>query len=410
MKKLLSPSKKHIIERFHKSDVRLYSIGFIKKELQELEEFQRSKDSFKRRMATWRLIKWYVNQSTKESAVKGLKLITELRRNRGNIPLFKVVILEAECLQRLGKISEAKAVVKNIKQSELNVELYFCLANLEEMPDRRISIINEMLNSLKLSLISYKTGTDVKPIHRLQGNRDSATVNNNIEANQHKVSVILTTYNAEDGIKTALDSLLTQTWSNMEVLVADGGSTDSTTEILKDFEQKDKRIKLINSKQGPYYSRNEALKQALGDFITVSTTNEWSHPQKIERQVKQLIESPEIIGNTSQYVWVSSELDFYRQKDASEFICDNLTSFMFRRKKVLDSIGYWDNVLFGADYEFIDRIKLKFGEQSVVNLRQAPLTFKTKFNGYVNEFELSSSNGFMIGPLKEYWESYSYFS
>lgn len=83
------------------------------------------------------------------------------------------------------------------------------------------------------------------------------------------ISVIVPVYNAEKYLKTCLDSLISQTYTNFEVLCVDDGSTDHSLDILRFYEKKDNRIKVfIQENAGPAAARNKALQYASGNYIS----------------------------------------------------------------------------------------------------------------------------------------------
>ena len=76
-----------------------------------------------------------------------------------------------------------------------------------------------------------------------------------------KISVIIPAYNEETKIKKCLDSLLKQTYKNVEIFVVDDGSSDKTPEIIKEFSVKYKNISFLQQKQqGPGAAKNKAAK------------------------------------------------------------------------------------------------------------------------------------------------------
>lgn len=96
-----------------------------------------------------------------------------------------------------------------------------------------------------------------------------------------KVSVILTAFNEEKYIKKAIESILNQTLEDLELIVINDGSTDSTLDIINGFD--DSRLKLINHEnQGPGASRNKALKVALGEYIMYLDGDDWYCPEAVE--------------------------------------------------------------------------------------------------------------------------------
>lgn len=83
-----------------------------------------------------------------------------------------------------------------------------------------------------------------------------------------KVSVIVPIYNVELYLEEALDSVINQTLEEIEIIVVNDGSTDSSLEIIKKYEKKDKRIKVVNQEnQGLSGARNSGLKIAKGEYI-----------------------------------------------------------------------------------------------------------------------------------------------
>ena len=84
-----------------------------------------------------------------------------------------------------------------------------------------------------------------------------------------KVSVIIPVYNTEKYLEKCLDSVCNQTLSDIEIICVDDCSTDNSLNILKEYAQKDNRIKLIEFKEnkGAAAARNEGIKAATGEYI-----------------------------------------------------------------------------------------------------------------------------------------------
>jgi glycosyltransferase involved in cell wall biosynthesis len=108
------------------------------------------------------------------------------------------------------------------------------------------------------------------------------------------VSVIIPTYNRSQYICYAIDSVLAQTYENIEIIVVDDGSTDDTRDILQLYDSKIKYIFQNNS--GPSTARNSGIKQANGDLIAFLDSDDIWLPEKLEYQVQLLEQSPDSIG------------------------------------------------------------------------------------------------------------------
>jgi len=97
------------------------------------------------------------------------------------------------------------------------------------------------------------------------------------------VSVVLSTYNGEKYIKQQLDSILAQTYTNFELIVVDDFSTDGTTKIVEEFEQKYTNILLYKGKSNLGYIKNfeRGVKLAKGDLIAFSDQDDYWYPNKL---------------------------------------------------------------------------------------------------------------------------------
>lgn len=111
------------------------------------------------------------------------------------------------------------------------------------------------------------------------------------------VSVLVATYNSEDFIKETLDSLLKQTYKNLEILVCDDASSDSTVDIIKGYQERDSRIVLIqNSKNlGISLNMNNGIHKAKGEYIAILDADDWAYPYRIEEQVKVMEEDKNVV-------------------------------------------------------------------------------------------------------------------
>lgn len=224
------------------------------------------------------------------------------------------------------------------------------------------------------------------------------------------VSVIVPCYNGEKTISVALDSLLTQSYKKIEIIVVDDASTDNSQTLLKSYQQKDSRVRYIRLQQngGAYAARNLGLKVSRGKYITTHDADDWSHPQKIEMQVAALQKSKSIKACVSHWVRSDENLHFQRWRMEEGWIYRNVSSLMFRRS-VHKALGYWDNVSVNADTEFYDRIIAKFGSSSIHEVMPGmPLAFgrfdpssltqtsathlRTQFRGLRKDYKKAADN------------------
>lgn len=127
-------------------------------------------------------------------------------------------------------------------------------------------------------------------------------ITNPTQTNLPLVSVIIAAYNAEIFISRTLDSILSQTYKNIEVIVVDDGSQDKTSEIVESFAKKDHRIILLKqSNGGVAAARNLAIEHSQGEYIAPIDADDIWYPQNIEKQLKCLLKAEPSVGLA--YAW-----------------------------------------------------------------------------------------------------------
>ncbi len=107
-----------------------------------------------------------------------------------------------------------------------------------------------------------------------------------------KISVIVSAYNTEEYVRVCLNSLIQQTFSNLEILCIDDGSTDHTLNVLQEYAKKDSRIQVFENKEnkGLSYSRNFGLKKSSGDYISFIDSDDYVDENFYESLLYQIEE------------------------------------------------------------------------------------------------------------------------
>ena len=104
------------------------------------------------------------------------------------------------------------------------------------------------------------------------------------------ISVIVPIYNVEKYLPQCLDSIIRQTFSNIEIICVNDGSTDNSSEILADYAQKDSRIKIVDKKNGGLSSaRNAGMKVATGEFISFIDSDDWIDETMLEKLYNNIV-------------------------------------------------------------------------------------------------------------------------
>ena len=98
------------------------------------------------------------------------------------------------------------------------------------------------------------------------------------------------TYNAGKFLVDSIESVLGQTYNNLELLITDDGSTDNTIDILKDYSERDERVKVMYLKDnvGPAVARNRSIERAEGRYIAVCDCDDRWMPEKLEKQITHM--------------------------------------------------------------------------------------------------------------------------
>lgn len=113
-------------------------------------------------------------------------------------------------------------------------------------------------------------------------------MNHNI--NQELVSVIMPTFNASKYLADSIESILNQTYTNLELLISDDCSKDSTKEILDRYVKKDSRVKVeyLETNCGSGIARNKSIERANGRYIAFCDCDDRWIPEKLEKQIAHM--------------------------------------------------------------------------------------------------------------------------
>lgn len=221
---------------------------------------------------------------------------------------------------------------------------------------------NKYLEQFDLSPLSFNTAAKGTQFNQL-----TSSGGVQISGGQ-KVSVIVPAFNAERTIRISVESLQAQTYSNIEIVVVDDCSSDSTINILEGYAATDDRIKIVGASenQGPYCSKNLALKHCSGDYITGHDADDWAHPQRIEKQLAFMVANPGVQVGIASMLRVSEDCRFTKLSKVSDHSYDGalrtaMISAFFTKEAIKEQLGGWDSVRFAGDSEMIGRAKVIFG-------------------------------------------------
>lgn len=132
---------------------------------------------------------------------------------------------------------------------------------------------------------------------------------------QPLVSIITASFNSARTIARTLDSVLAQSYPNIEVIVIDGGSTDGTIPIIRSYEQKfSRRMTWISEKDnGMYDAMNKGIERSKGELIGILNSDDWYEADAVETMVKTFsAENSAVLYGILRYVDAERETMLYR--------------------------------------------------------------------------------------------------
>lgn len=123
------------------------------------------------------------------------------------------------------------------------------------------------------------------------------------------VSIILPVHNSQNFLRECLESLVSQTYRNLEIIAIDDCSSDNSRKILKTFAKKYKRLRVHRNvkRYGIAVTLNRLIKKAKGELIAFMDQNDIASKNRIKREAKFLFEHPEIVAVGSQCVFIDRE-------------------------------------------------------------------------------------------------------
>lgn len=175
-----------------------------------------------------------------------------------------------------------------------------------------------------------------------------------------EVSVIIPAYNAEKYIDESVESILGQTFQDLELIILDDGSTDQTSKKIQKLAEKDKRIIFLKNEKnlGIPKTRNKGISIAKGKYIAWQDADDISVPDRIEKQKAFLDENPQagIVGGFLEFFEEGKKPSLRKYAATDEAIRKNIFKYSpvaqpasMIRKECFDRIGLYNTELEAAE-------------------------------------------------------------
>lgn len=329
--------------------------------------------------ARWYLAGWYYGQSRYEQALFHLHALLEALLQRSTddkTGLTQQTISQAlvKCYVRLQQSAKVTALLEqpDAARDELD-QAMFHLAAVDLSWQQRLAPLNQWLARRDLVTL-----TPPAEASRGLGGLSTRRVRAKARKRMPLVSIVVPAFNAEHTIDVALTSLLAQSWPSIEIIVVDDASTDGTARHVENKARLEPKLTLIRHEKngGAYRARNTGVQAARGAFVTVHDSDDWSHPQKIERQVLALMRHATVMATQSFWIRVNEHLQPLGPWHlCAHWLEPNPASVMVRRE-VFDTLGLWDGVAVAADNEFVERLQKHYGQEALMHVvADVPLAF-----------------------------------
>lgn len=248
-----------------------------------------------------------------------------------------------------------------------------------------------------------------------------------------KISIVVAAYNVESYIGKCLESLITQSIREIEILVVNDGSRDNTVEIADEFAKRDKRVKVISQENGGLSAaRNTGIDHASGEFIAFVDGDDYLDKSMYETLYKKIVtDNVDLVVCGFKKVWLDGEANKLREKDyyfnqnllngdiLENFLCRHDEPFvvawnkLYRTEIIKQNRLYFENRAFFEDVGFIPRYLYFCNSVEIVNEAlyyyiQRDGSITRSYNSIIDESLINTMNVlktfFKGSPYEKYCE------
>lgn len=196
-----------------------------------------------------------------------------------------------------------------------------------------------------------------------------------MQNNSNLVSVIMSAYNSERTIAESIESILNQSYQNIEFLILDDCSTDKTLEIIESYKERNNTIKLVKNKKnlGLTKSLNILIEKSSGQYIARQDADDISLHHRVKEQMKLLKSNNLDFCTTRAIIKDSMKLrpgvsSFLPKKVVLKFKNPFIHGTLLVKKTAINEIGNYDeNFYYAQDYKlFFDLLKYNYNFKAIL--------------------------------------------
>lgn len=214
------------------------------------------------------------------------------------------------------------------------------------------------------------------------------------------VSVIMAVYNGEKYIQEAIESVLNQTYKDIELVVVDDGSNDNTRKIVEKYKDV---IYIYQENKGQGSARNLGIEVSKGEYLAFLDSDDLYAPDKIEKQLKILLKNNNIDVVYNDLKVVDEKLNYLnilKSEGIYEKREDLLANIIYRqviqgpicmmlRRKCIEDIKWSEELIYAVDYEYVIKLAFKYNfkylEEPLYIYRRHESNLSNKHNTTVEE-------------------------
>lgn len=231
--------------------------------------------------------------------------------------------------------------------------------------------------------------------------------------NDKLISVVIPCYNVAEWVKKCLNSVLTQTYTNLEVIAVDDGSTDNTAEILKSYT--DYRLRIVTQRnKGVSAARNNGIDYATGDYIAFVDSDDWLEPDMYSRLYQAIVNENANVSVCNYNLAYDDRIERQYSKlfNGATNIQDDTYIYFMKYCACAKPNNYIWTRLYDADLVKNSGVTFenyKLGDDVLFNFKLLPYIKRIAWipEGYYNYYQRTSSNIFTVATKSNLAEVYA---
>lgn len=222
-----------------------------------------------------------------------------------------------------------------------------------------------------------------------------------------KISVIVPFYNVEKYARKCIESIINQSYKNIEIILVDDGSPDCCGKICDEYAQKDKRIKVIHKKNGGLSdARNIGIKEATGKYIGFVDSDDYIAPDMYEYLYN-------LIKQNNADISICGVQDFYEGKEFVEQLIEENIEILNKEDAIKELLNdkkirshAWDKLYKKELFDNIEYPKGRKMEDIATTYKLFALSEKIVLGKEIKYYYLQRNNGIMLSKSSDMWIDY----